>query len=121
MHSKYDNIEIMINDEADEVMKKLFDSQKNRYHNNLGSIKDTECVFNYVHLSYYKCHKINPNRGKSYIDSRDSIKNQKTTRNTILLIRCNSRADHKEITQKKDLQIKTKIIEEKKKKLRKII
>ena len=42
MHSKYDNIEIMINDEADEVMKKLFDSEKNRYHNNLGSIKDTE-------------------------------------------------------------------------------
>ena len=29
MYSKSDNIEIMINDEADEVTKKLFDSLKN--------------------------------------------------------------------------------------------
>ena len=34
MHSKSDNIEIMISDEADEVIKKLFDSLKNRYQNN---------------------------------------------------------------------------------------
>ena len=31
MHSKSDNIEIMINDEADEVIKELFNSLKNRY------------------------------------------------------------------------------------------
>ena len=31
MHSQRDNIEIMISDEADEVIKKLFDSLKNRY------------------------------------------------------------------------------------------
>ena len=31
MHSKSDNIEIMINDEADEVMKELFNSLKNGY------------------------------------------------------------------------------------------
>ena len=30
MHSKIDNIEIMINDEADQVIKELFDSLKNR-------------------------------------------------------------------------------------------
>ena len=35
MHSKSDNIEIMINNEADEVIKELFDSLKNRYRNNL--------------------------------------------------------------------------------------
>ena len=28
MHSKSDNVEIMINDEADEIIKTLFDSQK---------------------------------------------------------------------------------------------
>ena len=39
MHSKSDYIEIMINDEADEVLKGLFDSQKNRYQNNLESRK----------------------------------------------------------------------------------
>ena len=35
MHLKSDNIEIIINDEADEVMKELFDSLKNSYQNNL--------------------------------------------------------------------------------------
>ena len=54
MHSKCDNIEIMINDEADEVIKKLFDSLKNRYHNNLESMKDSKFAFDYIHLLYYK-------------------------------------------------------------------
>ena len=31
MHSKSDNIEIMINKEADEVIEGLFNSLKNRY------------------------------------------------------------------------------------------
>ena len=35
MLSKSDNIEIMISDESDEIMKNLFDSLKNRYQNNL--------------------------------------------------------------------------------------
>ena len=39
MHSKTNNIEILINDEADEVIKELFDSLKNRYQNNLESIQ----------------------------------------------------------------------------------
>ena len=63
MHSKKDNIEIMISDEADEVIKKLFDSLKNRYQNNLESMRGSEFVFNYVQLLYYKFHKINLNRG----------------------------------------------------------
>ena len=71
MHSKSDNIEIMINDEADEVIKELFNSLKNRYQNNLESLKGSEIAFDYVQLLYYKCHKTNPNRGGSYIDSPD--------------------------------------------------
>ena len=35
MHSKTDNIEIVINDEADEVMKRLFDSHFNRNENRI--------------------------------------------------------------------------------------
>ena len=31
MHSKSDNIEIMINDETDEITEKLYDSLKNRF------------------------------------------------------------------------------------------
>ena len=29
----------------------------------------SDFIFDCVHLLYYKCHKINPNRGGSYIDS----------------------------------------------------
>ena len=83
MHSESDNIEIMINDEADEVIKELSDSLKNRYQNNLESMKVSEFVFDYVHLLYYKCHKRNLNRGGSYIDSSDWIKNKKATINKI--------------------------------------
>ena len=52
MHSKSDNIEIMINDEADEVIKELFNSLKDRCQNNLESIKGSQFVFDYVHLLY---------------------------------------------------------------------
>ena len=76
MNSKSNNIEIMIGDEADKV-KDFFDSLKNRYQNNLILMKGSQFVFNYVHLMYYKCHKINPNRGRSYADSPDSIKDKK--------------------------------------------
>ena len=38
----------MINYEADEVIKELFDSLENRYQNNLESVKGNEFVFNYV-------------------------------------------------------------------------
>ena len=73
MCSKSDNIEIMINDEADEVIKKLFDSLKIRYQNNLESTNGGEFVFDYIQLLYHKYHKINPNHGGSHIDSPDLI------------------------------------------------
>ena len=61
MHSKSSNIEIMINDEVDDVIKDFFDALKNRYQNNLESMKGSEIVFDYVHILYYKCQNINPN------------------------------------------------------------
>ena len=39
-------------------------------------MKGSKFVFDYVHLLYYKCHKINPNHDGSYIDSPDWIKNK---------------------------------------------
>ena len=83
MHSRSGNIEIMINDEADEVIEKLFKSLKKRYQNNLEKMEGREFFFKCVNLLHYKCHKINPNRGGSYIDSRDWIKNKKVTINPI--------------------------------------
>ena len=46
-------------------------------------MKDTEFVFDYVQLFHYKCHKVYPNRGGSYIDSPDWTKNKKATTNPI--------------------------------------
>ena len=58
MHSKSDDIEIMSGDEAVKVLKKLFDSIKNRYQNNLESMRGSKFVFDYVQLLYCKCDKI---------------------------------------------------------------
>ena len=82
MHSKSDNIGIMIDDEANEVIKELFVPLKNRYQNNYESM-NSEFVFDYITLLYYKCHKINPNRGESYKNSPDWIKNKKAIINPI--------------------------------------
>ena len=73
----------MINDEADEVINELFDSLKNRYQNILESMKGNKFAFDYFHLLFYKCYKINSNRFGSYTDSSDSIKNKKATINPI--------------------------------------
>ena len=80
MHLKSDDIEIMINDEADEVIKELFDLLKNRYQNNLELMKGSEFVFDCVQLLYYKCYKINPNRDGpyrfSFLDKKQKSKNK---------------------------------------------
>ena len=84
MHSKSDNIAIMISDEADEVIEELFDSLKNRYQDNLETkLRGTEFVFDCVQLLYYKCHKINLKRGGSCISPPDWTKNKKSTINPI--------------------------------------
>ena len=46
-------------------------------------MKGSDLVFDYVHLLYYKCHKINTSRGGSYMDSPDWIKKEKATINPI--------------------------------------
>ena len=43
----------------------------------------SEFVFDYVQLLYYKCHRINFNRGGSYIGSPNWVKNKKATINPI--------------------------------------
>ena len=58
MPSKSDNLEIMISDVTDGIIEKLLNSVKNRYQNNLQSMRSCEFVFNYIHLLYHKCHKM---------------------------------------------------------------
>ena len=74
MHSKSDNVEVTSNNETDEIIEQLFSSLKNRYQNNLESMRCSEFAFDYFHLFYYKCFRINFIRGGSYIDSPDWIK-----------------------------------------------
>ena len=45
-----------MNDDTDEVRQERFDSLDNIYQNNLEPMKDSQFVFDYVHLLYYKYH-----------------------------------------------------------------
>ena len=67
----------MINDRADEVIEELFQSILSRYQIGLEkSMKDSEFVFDCIHLLYQKYHKTNSNQSGSYIDSPNWIKNK---------------------------------------------
>ena len=46
-------------------------------------MRSSDFAFDDIQLLYYKCHKINLNRGGSYMDSPDWIKNKKATTNPI--------------------------------------
>ena len=76
MHSKSDNVEFMIYDNVHQVIE-LFESLLNRYQIKLEtSMRGSGFIFDCIYLLYYKCHKITPNRGESYIDSPNWIKNK---------------------------------------------
>ena len=84
LHSKSHNIEIMIRDEADEVIKEIFKSLLSRYQIGLEtSIKGGDFIFDCVNLLHYKCHLINLECGVSLIDFTDWIKSKKATINPI--------------------------------------
>ena len=87
MHTKSYNIEIMIGNETDEIIKNLFESLFQKYQEGLeNSIKGSEFVFDNVNLLYYKFHKISLNRGGSYIDSPEWLKYKKATINPKIMM-----------------------------------
>ena len=72
MHTRSDDIEIMVNDEADEVIEKKIQSLFSKYQYELGTLmKGRDYIIDSFHLLYYKYHKIIPNCGGAYIDSSD--------------------------------------------------
>ena len=80
MHTATDNIEIMIGNETDEIIKKLFESLLQKYQDGLEKLmKGSELLFDSVDLLYYKLHKISLKRGGSYIDSPEWLKDKKAT------------------------------------------
>ena len=81
MHLKSNNIEFAIYGNADEVIKKFFESSLNRYQIGLEtSTRGSDFNFDSDDLLYSKCHNINPNCGGSYIDFPDWIKNKNATK-----------------------------------------
>ena len=58
MHSKSDNIKIMINDKADEVIEELSQSLFSKFQIGLEKpIKGSDFIFDCAHFLYYICDK----------------------------------------------------------------
>ena len=82
MHTKSNNITIMIGNETDEIIKKHFESLLQRYQKGLEeSMKGSEFIFHSVALLYHKLHKISLSRVASYIVSPNWLKIKKSTIN----------------------------------------
>ena len=69
MHTKSDNLEIMIGSDTNEVIENLFKSLLQRYQEGLEKMRGSEFVFDGVNLLHYDLNKISLNRGGSYIKS----------------------------------------------------
>ena len=79
MDSKSDNIEITMGNETYDIIRERFKSFRKRYQEGLETkMKESQFVFESVDLLYYSLHKISLNRGGSYIDSSEWLKNKKS-------------------------------------------
>ena len=83
MHSKSDNVEIIMCIETDNIINELFEFFLGKYHEKLETRmeKGSNLKFKSVDLLYYSLHKISLNRGGSYINSLSWIKYKRATIN----------------------------------------
>ena len=82
MHTKSDNITIMSGIETGDVINKLFNTFRKRYQEGLETkMRGCSFTFERIDLLEYHLHKISLNRGSSYINSPEWIKNKKVTIN----------------------------------------
>ena len=80
MHTKSDNITIMSGTETEDVIKELFNTFRKRYQEGLETkMKGSSFTFERIDLLEYHLHKISLNRGSSYIESPEWIKNKRVT------------------------------------------
>ena len=81
MHTKSNNVEIMIGSETDEIIEDLFESFSQKYQEGLEkSMRGSQFVYDSVHVLYYNLNKVSLSRGGSYIDSPKWLKNKKITK-----------------------------------------
>ena len=82
MYTKSYNIEIMMGNETDEIIEKLFESLLQNYQKNLEKpMRVSEFVSDSIDLLYYHLQKISLKRDRFYIDSPEWLKNKKATIN----------------------------------------
>ena len=82
LHTRSDNIEIMIGDDNDDIIEELFKLFLQKYEENLqNKMRGSDFEFDGVNFLYYDLNKISLNRGGSYIDSPKWLKNKKSTTN----------------------------------------
>ena len=82
MYTKSDNVNIMTGSDTNDVIDGLFKSYLGRYQSGLEeSMRESEFAFDWVNELHYKLHKVDLNRGRSYIDSPRRLKNKKATIN----------------------------------------
>ena len=81
IHTKSDNMEIIMGSETNDIVEELCESLLQKYPEGLEkSMRWSEFIFDSVNLLYYNLQKISLNRkGSSYIDSPKWLKNKKAT------------------------------------------
>ena len=82
MHTKYNNIEIIMGSETDEITEELFKSFLQKYQDELEeSMRGSEFVYDSVDALYYNLNKVSLSRSGSNIESPKWLKNKKATIN----------------------------------------
>ena len=82
MHTKTNNVEIMVGSETDEIIEDLFESFFQKYQEGLEeSMRGSEFVYDSVDVLYYDLNKVSLSRGGSCIDSPKWLTNKKATIN----------------------------------------
>ena len=70
MHTKSNNVEIVIGSETDEIIGDLFKSSLQNYQEGLKkSVRGSEFAYDSVDVLYYNLNKVSLSRGGSYIGS----------------------------------------------------
>ena len=82
MHTKNDNIEIMIGTDTNDIINELIDSFMERYQEGLETtMKRSSYIFERSDLLEYNLHKISLKRGSSFIKTDEWLKNKVVTIN----------------------------------------
>ena len=82
MHTRSNNVEVMVGSETNEIIKYLFESFLQNYQEGLEEpMRGSEFVYDGVDVLYYNFNKVSLSRGGSYIDSPKWLKDKKATIN----------------------------------------